>query len=797
MATTPSDVSLPPAPRAETPARRGNDVKPRASERDKAGFSEALAQASAEGKTSETRSVNKESPLAAKPEKKPNQLGNETSKDATSEQAEPKASEAANAPLAKNGTKLQGLKKAAATNKQAIEQNPAIALLTGKLEKLNPDEIPSLVSSNGFLTKALSEADLQGFMNRPLPAMQLLEALGLPTKLLDEAQTLSAEQVDELSPSDMLRAIGVDPQRVLQELRVLKESLPLDGLSGYVKRSIALNQGSDAAAAKAAAKGQVPDYGASNAKAKIEGRLPSRMAAPSNLAPTQNMSLGNEDPAPKAIPADGMAMWMALSQTLTASAPALAGQATPKDLADQPRAHSELTQTLPKAANMAPTSILPSTDLAPVEGGSLVSGLPVAPEPLSSIPTPTEGNGEAAAPVDQSGALPGMHQASYDAFQTLGTRMHATKSRDFSTDLDPPATRQAVPELTTPEATEGALPIWTKLVSQQEPTAPGPFVNRLEPTATLAAPLTRPMNAQTLIATAPETKPGDLLHRIIQDQALKQEQKDSGTFAATSPISAVKVQELATTKHLSPAPGESKDATGPKLISVDELQLGPNLGRGEPRSFDQDKQQDQGDRGREFQTPSGLEQISLTMPSRQTDSVPSTSFASPLLSDSSPSINQNQRFELMQQVLDRASYLAGVGGGSVRLELGSRDLGTIELAVQLKDDKLDLRILTATDRSRDLVAQGLSGLNDMLGTQNLRLGQVDVGVQHRQQESAPNSSQSGWSFQGHDQGQHRAHTWSSDVQTRADALKRSVPVRPPIGAPLAASVKSSSLHIHA
>jgi flagellar hook-length control protein FliK len=68
----------------------------------------------------------------------------------------------------------------------------------------------------------------------------------------------------------------------------------------------------------------------------------------------------------------------------------------------------------------------------------------------------------------------------------------------------------------------------------------------------------------------------------------------------------------------------------------------------------------------------------------------------------------------------------------VHLDLGSRELGNLEMAISMNDDRVDLKILTASDRTRDLLAGELNRLRDALTVQNVQLGQVDVGVGGRQ-----------------------------------------------------------------
>ena len=89
--------------------------------------------------------------------------------------------------------------------------------------------------------------------------------------------------------------------------------------------------------------------------------------------------------------------------------------------------------------------------------------------------------------------------------------------------------------------------------------------------------------------------------------------------------------------------------------------------------------------------------------------------------------------QLVQEIMDKATALIQKGGGSMKLNMNSQDLGRIDLAVQLSDNRVDLKILTQSDKVRDLIAADIAGLRENLGVQNIQLGNVDVGVGERQQ----------------------------------------------------------------
>jgi len=95
-----------------------------------------------------------------------------------------------------------------------------------------------------------------------------------------------------------------------------------------------------------------------------------------------------------------------------------------------------------------------------------------------------------------------------------------------------------------------------------------------------------------------------------------------------------------------------------------------------------------------------------------------------------------QRAELTQKVMDSANYLVREGAGSVKLDLSTADLGSLQIAIKLLDNKVDIKVFTESDPVREAMIADLSRLKDALQTQNVNLSQVQVGVGER----FPNSS---------------------------------------------------------
>ncbi len=98
--------------------------------------------------------------------------------------------------------------------------------------------------------------------------------------------------------------------------------------------------------------------------------------------------------------------------------------------------------------------------------------------------------------------------------------------------------------------------------------------------------------------------------------------------------------------------------------------------------------------------------------------------AAPLTSSASVSPQQ------LQDILDKSSMLLKEGGGSIRLDLGSKDMGPLDLALDIRDNTVELRIVTHSDQAREALVQELPKLRESLQNQNLNLEKVEIGLNY-------------------------------------------------------------------
>lgn len=126
--------------------------------------------------------------------------------------------------------------------KTELKSLPVVALLTGHLEALDPQEITQLIAENGFVKNALLESDLVGFFEKPMETEKLLTDLGISEEIIQGLRMNGVDLSGQGTPLQLFKAIGIDALQVRSELSVLKDNLSLGTIGDYLKRAQILSQ---------------------------------------------------------------------------------------------------------------------------------------------------------------------------------------------------------------------------------------------------------------------------------------------------------------------------------------------------------------------------------------------------------------------------------------------------------------------------------------------------------------------------------------------------------------------------
>jgi len=589
---------------------------------------------------------------------------------------------------------LQPLHKAAQASRKEIQNAPAVALLTGHIEKLKPDQIPTLVSGNRFVTDALGEADANAFMTKPVAVADLIQNLGLPPQVASMAAQMGFDLSQMVTPNEFLKTIGIDPTRVAAELTLLKSNLAAQGVAAYVQRAQAL-------AGKEPLGSGLPAGGKLGADLTKQG-----------LHQMPGTLLQSQVPTQPSLPV--LSTGGALKQGMQASgvdAQALLGKDDKNETGDTKRLPADLALALAQGGLALNTAENPSKSAG--QGAPQQAASAAATATATALADTSLRPQAASAPA----SAPSMHRATYDAFTTLGERLKGVDTQSIGLPNDKAAAPQTGRSLV------------EHLASQSVKALSAPPV----PAALTAQPQL-PLDPQQSAGADPNSaqvaSPAASTHAFI-----KAASAGTGSLA------------------------QSARPAGARPMQVDELRLafapaaalkGAAAKTGEGSTGKDDSQQRQdGERQRGGGLTTGHTAVPTSLATHQTTThAPTHSFQAHVHGEAEVGLTPAQRVELVQRVIDRAALLAKGTGGVVRLDLGSPELGSLEMAVKMDDDRVDLRVMTGSDRVREAMMADISRLRDALAVQNVRLGQVEVGVSQKRQPDSFTSLAGGGSQNG-------------------------------------------------
>jgi hypothetical protein len=591
----------------------------------------------------------------------------------------------------RKASKPTTIKDVMKANKSSIEDFPIIAFLTGQLEKLDAPQIPSLVAGSDFVQSALSEADIGYFMQQPMKVSQLFESLGLPQNLMDQAISFGIDLEAVITPQKFFKDLGIDPQRISVELQLLRDNLGLGGLSEYMRRAqnfgfqddVVTKPTSGSLGAKGADVGQVMDQ----SKIKLQTGNLENVKAPSlvNVSEPQTKQSNSR----------------LLEEKTPLEETSILGQG-PQNLAYVLAAQEWLR-------NLSDNSVRSEALIGQEDPGVSISQSWPEGKVMASVAEQINSS-------DHKALGPTTNAATFDVWRTLGETLKSvdTETVRFDTDQELPTQPSNLPQM----ADLKTLGLDKGFQEQS-------------PDAVLRAPWI-----------------------VAQENMLKGQVGGGQNDAADLGMYLVGNDSIprtpSTMTDLFGEKGFSKSGFGnaaqefisPKIdlgLEGEALNVQPSFESSRSGSRDSSSgfEQPQGERGGESGggTGLGMETVLSRPSSLDRGAFESTSgqFADAMASSSSSSpMTPSQRAHLVQQVIDRTAMLSSQGGGSIRLDLSSADLGRMELAVAMDEGRVNLRVLTGSDGMRSAILSDMTRLKEALGLQNIQLGQVDVGVAGQQ-----------------------------------------------------------------
>ncbi len=128
-----------------------------------------------------------------------------------------------------------------------------------------------------------------------------------------------------------------------------------------------------------------------------------------------------------------------------------------------------------------------------------------------------------------------------------------------------------------------------------------------------------------------------------------------------------------------------------------------------------------------------------------------------------------EKSQMAQRLVSQAEMLLRKGGGSMRVDMEAPGIGRIDVAINLNNNQLDVRIITASEQARDMISHEISGLRDGLNQQGISLRGIEI-AKAGQSSSGNHFGQQHQGFGQHAQGERPSY---NDMREYAQSFRNS------------------------
>lgn len=605
----------------------------------------------------------------------------------------------------KNKSPLAQLGKVIGKGKKAIEKSDALAFMTGHLEKIAPQSIPDLISGNQFISEAMGD-DIPSFMQQPDTVANIISKLDLPNNI---SQAIKAEGIDEnleITPIAFFKAIKIDPQKIVAELTKLKSiSLMEGGVDNYIKLASKL-QGNTRATPAPTDLREVAENLNKNVKQKKKQVQEALEQAGQIAQPVPVLPITEADTkAPK--------------QEITNSSDIINNNAPSHNQNTHGFTQQQVTQK-PNGQTFAQqidvTEPLSSSTLDPMHTAKEVEAMDMdSPMNETSNLTVNETTKTVKPIGPQTTNLDNIEVVDINPFEAQKTLMQpqSIKQKNFTT-----------AEAGSPDDTQ---PLFLNSKSLDEQLVRARFSTTDN---------TQQQNIKNISLAQVDPKPATRKEESAKE-LLIEDRPDlplSEELAATATHQVNKRNNGTTVKH--------------KLMSeVNSIESSIDLALAEA----------QPDPGEDLdQEPSGEQD---TKPNEQPKEVRNKNQA-PIhhlgnnfqesLVDSNNSKIQDLKDgnEFLEKIQNKIKMMTKDNKSSAVIDLSSKESGQLSLAIQVDNDKVNLRIISSSDRVRSMLNADMLKLQEALSHQNLRLNDVELGTSHGGESLTGQNPWAGFNDQG-------------------------------------------------
>lgn len=578
----------------------------------------------------------------------------------------------------------------------AAPLNPVMSFLSGHLEQMEPREIPQVVLTNPFIHQALQQANIAGYMEQPQPLGELLANLSFSDDLLATIQKAGLNPNTPTTPRQIFEILGIDPKRVGTELTILQQNLPIDGLRPYMERAAALRSSTVAPMAaaphKTATHPSIPSAPTQEDMRDIP--IDPRLLAAGVATQTTSSAVSAAQPlaaAPQTSTKGPIAPLNAASHTSEIGGPVAMSSTTTSSLAAP--ASDSAVNLMAKTVTQDPFAAIRG-DMTAVESVKFVEG--------TTSPKMT----------NLSEAL--------DHLRLQQTSAPTAPTAPIISSEQATAVPMAMPAELTKMPTElMTMPAESMTMDQSTPL----ITNTTSPQASWESPVPVgmtpvPVNADSITgAPKPEAMPP-----LVQRHDIKIVEPE------LSPINSQGVMSTQITK-----------TTGMTTESNGVMAMGLDVPASEVLPRDEQDFSEFSDDAQQQPTSDGAGILPFTTVTNQR--VDPSSFVV-----STPEVPAQDHQAAAHKIMEQATMMIKDGGGSMRLDLGTHELGHIDLAIDIKDNKLNIRIIAETEQAKHMITNELPKLRDALADQRLTLQNAEVGLRGQMGQQSSNGF-----FQGQSQ----------------------------------------------
>lgn len=602
--------------------------------------------------------------------------GSQSSNRSVSEKSNPEKVDPALVPLQKQfGDK--------ATAENIVNNNAILSFITGRLDRLQLETLPSLLNDSALIKQVLSSSDVNQFLNSPTSINDLANLLEIDQKILTAAARDGLNPSEFVKPQDFIKALGINPAQVAAELTTLKQTLPTGGVEAYLERAqaiTALKQNIDLSA-QAASEGSKKKF--------AQGFADKTQSANLALDPMQGTSSSEQNLA------------ASLAQSAFAQAVSNAASVNTNSTSNK----NDLLLGIEEQQNYSPisdpTNLLNLNMAEQISGdiGTFTSQVPIDPnnstedrlvlEPALNV-APSESSENDISMAFRAGVNPILSQLANSRWTNAQTQ-NAQPSTDATASIESDSLDSRALEFSTASVDPFAA-IGEQIDSENS----------------------------TKIEFSGNGLSNRSLEEILIDRHVRSDIREinlsKGSEATASPLDQVPVDISTPNVESNTNEFRSQSDTIDVAQAVSNL-TSDKLLEGSGNSFNGESESSL------FESPQDNTSTIFTHDKSNTSKDSVVTFESKLTTQSPAT----PRESLAQKILGQAEMMFKNGGGAMRMNMEAPGIGKVDVAINLNNNQLDVRIMTVTDQARDIISREVAGLRDGLTQQGLSLRGLEVG----------------------------------------------------------------------